>query len=62
MTNSTNEKVNDHDLLVALQQDMCWLKKIMSNHLAHHWMVTVSVTLSMLSAIGCLLMYIISKC
>ena len=62
MTNSTNEKVNDHDVLVALQQDMCWLKKIMGNHLAHHWMITISVALSMLSAIGCLLMYILTKC
>ena len=31
----------DHDILLALEADMRWLKKIMSNHLRHHWMITI---------------------
>lgn len=59
-SNSTNEKVNDHDLLIAMQQDICWLKKMMSNHLAHHWCTTVAVAGALLTAIGTLVMYIVT--
>lgn len=47
---------------IKMQSDICWLKKIMSNHLAHHWYVTVSVAISLLTAIGVLVMYIIARC
>jgi hypothetical protein len=60
-TNSPDENVTDHDLLVSLSRDVSWLKKIMSNHLAHHWIITISVAASMLTAIGVLVMYIITK-
>jgi len=49
-----------HQQLACVQQDICWLKKIMGNHLTHHWIITVSVAASMLSAIGVLVMYIIT--
>jgi len=26
----------DHDILVELARDVCWLKKLMTNHLDHH--------------------------
>jgi hypothetical protein len=58
-TNSTNEKVNDHDLLIAITQDMCWLKKMFSNHLAHHWAITLAVAVSALGAITSLVLYIL---
>ena len=60
-TNSQNEKVpTDHDLLVSVSKDIEWLKKIMSNHLAHHWILTVCVAGAMLTALGTLIMYIIT--
>lgn len=33
----------DHDILLKLEADMCWLKKVMGNHLRHHWMITLAV-------------------
>ncbi len=30
------------DLLQELKTDMCWIKKIMSNHLKHHWAITLA--------------------
>ena len=53
---------DERDLLIAMQQDICWLKKIMSNHLAHHWCITVSVAGALLAAVGTLVMYIIARC
>lgn len=60
-TNSQDEKVTDHDLLVGLCNDVQWLKKIMGNHLAHHWIITISVAGALLTAVGTLLMYIICE-
>lgn len=59
-SNSTNEKVNDHDLLIAMQQDICWLKKMMGNHLAHHWRITIAVAGALLTAVCALVMYIVT--
>ena len=39
---------NDHDLLIGLVKDMCWLKKIMGNHLRHHW----ATELTLLTMVG----------
>jgi len=63
MSNSLNEKVNktDHDLLISLSNDMSWLKKITANHLSHHWVLTIGVVGSMLSALGVLVLYIITN-
>jgi len=33
----------DHDILLGLQRDMCWIKKQLANHLKHHWMLTLSM-------------------
>jgi len=38
---------NDHDILIHLQTDICWIKKVLNNHLRHHW----AVELLMLAAI-----------
>ena len=60
-TNSSNEKVTDHDLLISLSNDMTWIKKMFSNHLAHHWVITICVAGSLLTAVGTLLLYIITS-
>ena len=58
-----NETVEENrERLIALQQDICWMKKIMSNHLAHHWCITVGVAGALLTAVGTLVMYIIARC
>jgi len=31
-----HENKSDHDLLVMVVNDMCWVKKTMKDHLAHH--------------------------
>ena len=61
ITNSSNEKVSDHDLLVTLSNDMTWLKKIMGNHLAHHWLITIGIAGTLLTAVGTLVLYIITR-
>ena len=33
--------MEDHDLLITIAKDMYWVKKIMGNHLKHHWMITL---------------------
>ena len=33
----------DHDILIKLQADICWIRKQLSNHLKHHWMLTLSL-------------------
>lgn len=33
--------MDDHDLLIKLGEDICWIKKILSNHLKHHWAITL---------------------
>lgn len=33
----------DHDILIELQRDVCWIKKNLSNHLKHHWMLTIAL-------------------
>ncbi len=36
-----SENKSDHDMLLQLCTDVCWLKKIMGNHIKHHWMLTI---------------------
>lgn len=35
-------KMNDHDLLLTLCRDSCWIKKTLSNHLKHHFLITIT--------------------
>lgn len=39
---------NDHDLLITLVRDMCWIRKVLGNHLKHHW----ATELALLTMIG----------
>lgn len=33
--------MNDHDLLMRIDERLCGLSKHFSNHIKHHWMVTI---------------------
>ncbi len=32
----------DNEILQELKTDMCWVKKILGNHLKHHWAITLA--------------------
>ena len=51
----------DRELLLELKTDMCWIKKMLNNHLAHHWIITVSAIGAALSSMGALLVFLITK-
>jgi len=38
------DNMTDREILIALTNDMIWVKKILSNHLRHHWALTLSLT------------------
>jgi len=46
-----NEEKSDHDLLVSLGKDMEWVKKSLSNHLAHHSALEVGLAIATLGAV-----------
>lgn len=45
------ENKTDHDLLIQLCTDVCWLKKVMGNHIKHHWMLTVALAAAAVAAL-----------
>jgi hypothetical protein len=47
----------DHDILIELSRDVCWLKKAISNHLKHHW----AVELALLGAVITLIVTLIVR-
>lgn len=48
-------KLKDHDILLQLYSDVCWVKKILGNHLKHHWMITLAAIGTTLTLGGALL-------
>lgn len=43
----------DHDLLIELNVKMDWMEKQFSNHLHHHWMITLAaLSAALTGAIG----------
>jgi len=54
--------MNDHDrdkLLTELKTDMKWVKMGLSNHLQHHWMLTLAAWSAAVVAIGALIVSLI---
>lgn len=50
---------DEKKLLVQVSTDICWLKKIMGNHLKHHWAVTLAVTACALSTTGSVIIVLV---
>ena len=48
--NNQNNR-NDHDLLIKLSKDMCWVKENLSNHLKHHWLLELVIIGELVTAI-----------
>ena len=47
--------MNDHDLLVRMDEKLTGLQKQFSNHIIHHWAVTIPVLLIALGLLIALL-------
>jgi hypothetical protein len=54
------EGLSDHDLLLQLANDTCWIKKILGNHLEHHKAITVALIAITGTAIIALLIAIVN--
>lgn len=52
---------DERDILIELKNDVGWIKKIMGNHLKHHWAVTLAVVTCSLCTIGSLLIVFICR-
>ena len=42
----------DHDLLIRIDERVAKLDRCMTNHLAHHWAITLAAVTAVLTAIG----------
>lgn len=47
----SDDKATDHDILLQLYNDVNWIKKLMSNHLRHHWAITLAAIGAAISAL-----------
>jgi len=47
--------MNDHDLLVRIDEKLAGLQKQFSNHIRHHWLVTIPVLVIALGLLVALL-------
>jgi hypothetical protein len=45
---------NDHDLLIRIDERVRKLDRCMTNHLAHHWTVSIAVLGAVLTALASL--------
>lgn len=52
---------NDHDLLIKMYTDLCWVRKILGNHLSHHWAITALSLGTALSAIVTIVVVLLNK-
>lgn len=48
-------------LLTKLDTDICWIKKMMNNHLAHHWAFTITALSTALGAVVGLVVVLIRQ-
>jgi len=54
-----SDEQTDHDILILLKGDMCWMKKMMDNHLRHHWTITICSISAALSACTAIVLLLI---
>jgi len=52
MTNISD--MTDREILVKHDADLCWLRKSMSNHIQHHWAITLACMTAALMCAGAL--------
>lgn len=59
MPEEENWPDNDHDMLITIARDTCWLKKEISNHLKHHFAINIAVITAILMTAGTLLIVLL---
>jgi len=47
--------MNDHDLLMRIDERVWGLSKHFSNHIKHHWMMTIPLVMSVIGLVIALL-------
>ena len=47
--------MNDHDLLMRIDERVCGLTKHFSNHIKHHWMMTIPLVMAVIGLVIALL-------
>ena len=52
-------KMNDHDILIKLEQDICWIKKILRNHLKNHLLITLGACTAAMGALATLVILLV---
>ena len=52
---------DDRERLAELKTDICWIKKMLGNHLRHHWAVTLALLGITLSSVLTLLVFMLTK-
>jgi len=57
----TTPEVSDHDLLTRIDERVRKLDKCMTNHLAHHWVVSVGALGAIFSAALALIVALLTK-
>lgn len=46
---------SDHDVLLLVARDVRWLKKIVGNHIKHHWAITSVLIMAVVALITALI-------
>lgn len=54
-------KNDDHDILLELKSDIGWIKKILGNHLRHHWLITLGACTAAMAALGSLIVFLLMR-
>jgi hypothetical protein len=54
-------ELSDHDLLIRIDERVHKLDRCMTNHLAHHWTVSVAVLGAVLTALASLIVALGTK-
>ena len=44
-------RLNDHDLLVRIDERVTKIDRCLSNHLAHHWALTLAIATALVGAV-----------
>ena len=53
--------LTDHDLLITMSTDICWLKTVVGNHLKHHWAISICALGATLSAITAVVILLLQR-
>lgn len=53
--------MEENEQIAQLQTDMSWVKKMLENHLKHHFLITLAAWGVTLSAIGALVLVILNR-